>query len=194
MLYLGSFPNHYRKGLAWWEVMRVGQRLLISISLAAIDPSSAFRTSVTVSLLCASMCAQFQLKPWKRRLENVLEPIGFAVLVLTSVASQAGSEQLIDGHGTHIMTLVASITYLAAILGVYIYSAWREPTPVRGGDLASAKAFAGDDELEEDPSASFIISGTSHISFDQLEARELPPAALQQFVDDTDDDKGDDYD
>jgi hypothetical protein len=132
MIYLGSFTKRYQSGHEWWEVMRLIQRLMISLSLTIIDSSSAFRPSVTVTLLCASLCTQFMIKPWKRPLENLLEPIGFAVLILTTVSVQLGPSLALDRKSVNIASSVACLIYPVILVSAFLHAAVTEPVPLKG--------------------------------------------------------------
>jgi Leucine-rich repeat (LRR) protein len=90
--YVGSIFSRYRAKLFWWEAVNLVKKLVIALLIRGVAASNPLQ-SVFISLaVFTPMMAQTALRPWRRFLENVMDPIGGALIILTlSVVSIAHS-------------------------------------------------------------------------------------------------------
>jgi hypothetical protein len=129
--FIGSLIEKYRPNRAWWELIRILIKLLIAVFLKALDPFSAWRPVLVISVLIVGAASIFALWKyagvWKRDLEHLMEAASWLLLSVTFTS------RLTTAHANSPAVLTAIVTidaiFAALLFGIWIHASWTEVVP-----------------------------------------------------------------
>lgn len=118
-IYLGSLLETYSDSCFWWELLKTLKKLVLALILQGISPSSAFQTSLLLTVIAGSMVVQVTMSPWKRKIENFSDVIS-AVLLIGSMQSSR-SAHLSDSAGSVYYILTLDCIFVLGNVAVILY-------------------------------------------------------------------------
>jgi hypothetical protein len=124
--YLGKLFSHYRIRYFWWELVNVVRKLAIALFLRGISPASAFQSGSVILCIGIVQSLQTTFRPWKTRLENIMDPIAGFLLIATTFASRI----TIFVHSKALLytTLSLDLCFVLACIGFIIYHTCTDTT------------------------------------------------------------------
>ncbi|KAM9958212.1 hypothetical protein ACTFIW_001072 [Dictyostelium discoideum] len=123
---IGSIYIDYRKSVYWYELVALGRRFFMAVSLALIDPKSSFSIFVVLLVIGSSIISQIIFKPYVYRISNYSETIGNSVLLFSYVCililSSLATTKLYDSQGIEIILSVVVVVYTVLLLLLFLFS------------------------------------------------------------------------
>eukprot|EP01133_Synstelium_polycarpum_P003788 gene3788-4368_t len=124
--FVGSIYIDYRKTVYWYELVGLGRRLLMAVSLALIDPKSSFSVFVVLLVIGCSIIGQISFRPFIYKISNFSELVGIGVLLFSYVcimilASLKATNQY-DSSGIQIILAVVVVLYTVYLGLLFLFS------------------------------------------------------------------------
>jgi hypothetical protein len=118
---LGSIFTRFKQKWYWWEIVNVLKKLTIALLLRGIPSSNALQPAFIILSIGFPLLMQTTCKPWKRNMENTMDPIGGILLISSLFASNA---QHFNGHKIVLyLALTLDLIYLIALIALFVYEA-----------------------------------------------------------------------
>ncbi|EGC34208.1 hypothetical protein DICPUDRAFT_80038 [Dictyostelium purpureum] len=126
LLMVGSIYIDYRKSVYWYELVAVGRRFFMAVSLALIDPKSSFSIFVVLLVVGSSIVTQLMFKPYVYKISNFAEVLGNSVLLFSYVCililASLKTTNLYDSKGIEIILSVVVVLYTILLLLLFLFS------------------------------------------------------------------------
>ncbi|KAF2077258.1 hypothetical protein CYY_001447 [Polysphondylium violaceum] len=126
LLIVGTIYIDYRKSVYWYELINLGKRFLMAVSLALIDPKSSFSVFVVLIVIGSSIIAQIKFKPYVYKISNYAETIGNSVLLFSYVCvlilASLRTTNLYDSRGIEVILSVVVVLYTAFLGLLFLFS------------------------------------------------------------------------
>jgi Leucine-rich repeat (LRR) protein len=118
--YFGSIFTRFKTRWYWWELVNVVKKLTIALLLRGVPSSNALQTTFIIVSIGLPLLLQTTFRPWKRRTENLVDPIGGILLILSLFASNTskgfpGSEMSLR------FVLVMDLIYVIGLAVLIVY-------------------------------------------------------------------------
>lgn len=118
-VYIGSLFESFSMRLFWWEIVNVLRKVAVALILRGIPPSSAIQIGLVCLAIGVPMLLQTSLHPWKRRVENLMEPVGSFLLFLSlTISRSAGLSSFVK---MRILMIVLDIGFVMVNVGFIVY-------------------------------------------------------------------------
>ncbi|EFA84670.1 leucine-rich repeat-containing protein [Heterostelium album PN500] len=124
--FVGSLYIDYRKSIYYYEIIGLGRRFMMAVSLALIDPKSSFSVFVVLLVIGGSIISQISLRPFIYKISNYSELIGISVLLFSYICimilSSMQATNQYDGIGIQIILAVVIIGYTVYLGLLFLFS------------------------------------------------------------------------
>jgi Leucine-rich repeat (LRR) protein len=163
--YVGSLFDRYRPKFFWWEATNLVKKLTIALLIRGIAATNPLQSIMIAVAICVPMLIQVAMRPWKRYLENAMDPIGGVLLFLSLAASNSFSVS--KSYTVIYLVLSLDALYILAMLVLILYFFVTEKTEYQTLWEAS---FGNSESLDDGPHKrldSSKISGSNEIEFEE---------------------------
>jgi hypothetical protein len=115
--YVGSLFRKYSGSCYWWEIMNVVKKLTIALLIRGISASNPFQPALIIVAIGTFQLLQAVFGPWRRRLENMMDPVGGTLLISSLFAASVSSDStgvlvmILTLDGLYVVSLCIMITY-----------------------------------------------------------------------------------
>jgi hypothetical protein len=167
--YTGSLFRKFSGRYYWWEIINVTKKLTIALLIRGIPASNPFQTTLIILTIVTTQLLQVLLTPWRRRLENVMDPVGGTLLISSLFAADRNS----DSNGVTIMILILDGVYVVSLLVMICYHAITEETEYERVWKASQQSASGFDLKEVDEPLLRRPIGNMLLSSDSIDESNL---------------------
>jgi hypothetical protein len=151
--YVGSLFSRYQVKLFWWEAVNLVKKLVIALLIRGIAPSNRLQAILISLAIGFPMVVQTALRPWKRFLENAMDPAG-GVLLILSLSAISGSS-----HAAYILVLTLDAIYVAALLILIVYYFFTEKTEYQ---LIWEAAYGNSESMDVGPMQDGVVSSSEN--------------------------------
>jgi Leucine-rich repeat (LRR) protein len=120
-LYLGSIISKFRVYSCWWELALVARKLSLALILRGLANSSSLHGGLVLFILVSHLVAHVIMMPWKVKIDNTMDLLGAALLILSQAAAQSGVERktFSDPWQYSMLALVAIFFVVIVVMIIY---------------------------------------------------------------------------
>lgn len=123
--YIGALFRFYRPSVFWWEMVLLTRKFLVA-SLASIATHQSLRSWLIATCLGAFLILQLYVRPWKRRVENLIDEAASVVLMIalfahmkTPIGDTGGGRLLVIGR-------VMMALFVVVALAIWLWNVFEE--------------------------------------------------------------------
>jgi hypothetical protein len=115
--YAGSLFRKYRSRCYWWEIVNVIKKLTIALLIRGISSSNPLQPALIIIVIGILQLLQAVFMPWKRRLENIMDPVGGTLLISSLFAANTHASSsvvlylVLTLDGMYVLSLCMMILY-----------------------------------------------------------------------------------
>jgi hypothetical protein len=122
-MYTGSLFCKYSRRCYWWEVVNVVKKLTIALLIRGVPASNSLQAALIIITIGVLQLLQAIFHPWKRHVENIMDPVGGTLLISSLFASNPSSSSTVL-----YLILTLDALYITALVLVIFYHLITEET------------------------------------------------------------------
>ena len=157
--YVGTLFDNYTTQCYWWEIMIIFKKLSIALVLRGIPASDILQVTLILSIIAGILVLQTSLNPWRRKVENVMDALGSAILIGALLAARSGGFQ--NSLVSVYYVLAVGIAFAVASLIIILVQTWYGTTDYEKRALLSSAITTESEAEDEDSSSLHTINGNA---------------------------------